>query len=180
MKRRSAIATLVSTALCISVGIASPSQAAVQRFYKGETEQGKTVRVTLVNRASGLYLTELQIAGRLDCEDGTRQRIRSFYSFGGRGLPLEDSTLAIDDVFSFEAFHVHGTFGPREGSGTLDWTVPALVTEDEAQICTTGLVGWTVTRLPSAATPSASAAARSGVTVRRVIDGRVFEWHRAA
>jgi hypothetical protein len=179
MKRPIVIATSVVAFLSLSIWLAPASGAAVQRFYRGETEQGKTVRVTLVNRASGLYLTDLQMAGRLDCENGSRQRIRAFYSYGGKGLALTDSMLAIDDVSSLEAFHVHGTFGPRKGSGTLDWTVPSLASEEEAQICTTGVVDWTVSRLTAAAT-SSSTPSRTGVTVREVVNGHVIEWHRAA
>jgi hypothetical protein len=88
---------------------------------------------------------------RIRCEDGSRYGLGTGWSFGRRGPRLDTSGgFGFDDVFLFEAFHVHGRLGAHAGSGTAEDTMPGLTQQEQAMLCTSKNRTWSAKR---AATP---------------------------
>jgi hypothetical protein len=154
--RRSAGLATVAIALTSFLALAPPAAAGVHRFYEGQTSQNREISLELVNTTrKGLFLVTVSFDIRLRCEDGSRQSFS--VGFGGFREPLTDGVLVWDLVGGSDAVHLHGTFGPRRGSGTLEYTEAVLTPDETAQICTTGELSWTVTRVsPSASTLGSS------------------------
>jgi hypothetical protein len=163
MKRTSAFLASVAIALSSFLALAPPAAAGVRRLYTGQTsQQDRDIRFRLIHTETGVRLRDVSFDIRFVCEDGTR--ISEGHGIGWfPGRRLSDGVLAIDDVSRWQALHLHGTFGPRMGSGTLELTIPYLTPDETAQICTSGELSWAVSRVHSS--PAARGSSETAETV---------------
>lgn len=178
MRRHPAIGIVVLTAI-LSFSIAIPAAAASKtRVYKGETSQIKPFSVRVLKADDGQrYFKGFSIEIVLTCEDASTQEWGMSVSWGGKQTQLTDGLLVdIDDVFGFQAFHIHGRIGRHRGSGTFRFTVAELTADEQAQTCTTGDLTWQVEYdHTQSRTSSVSSPALDGMVKIRVgSDGDVF------
>src|SRR5215210_1269669 len=69
----------------------------------------------------------------------------------GRGPAVIEHAVEVDLVDPDMALHVHGTFGPHRASGDFRFSVPELTEDEQAQLCITGDLTWTMRRIADAA-----------------------------
>lgn len=147
MRKRSAFVIAVLACLLV-LTMAIPAHAAPRlRLYRGETSQGMRIKFIVARTDAGRFVQEIDIHFTLTCEDATTQDWVSGWSFGQPryGVPiLADGTFTYDDVSEFMAAHFDGRLGTLSGEGTTSTTVPALTPDEQAQLCTTGDLTWTV------------------------------------
>ena len=149
---------LVLMCLVFSVTVVSVSASAGEgkrRVYEGTLSSGLPIEMKLVvreDRPPGI--AELQFGADMTCEDGTTQSwFVGWGWFGGRP-PMPSHALDLDLLDPSSALHVHGIVQAVHGSGTLQFTIAALTADEQAQICTTGELTWTVDRtVPPVASP---------------------------
>jgi len=140
MRKRPVLAIVVLTAI-LSLLMAVPAAAGSRvRVYAGETSQGKPISFHVMKTDTGRrFLRGFRVAVTMTCEDATTEEWGMGFGFGGRGMPLTDGVFVdIDDVFSFDALHIHGRIGQLAGRGTFKFTVAQLTPDEQAQVCTTG------------------------------------------
>lgn len=177
MRKRPALAIVLLTAI-LSLSMAVPAAAGSRvRVYAGETSQGKPISFHVMKADTGRrFLQGFRITVTMTCEDATTEEWRMGFGFGGRGMPLTDGVFVdIDDVFSFDALHIHGRIGQLAGRGTFKFTVPQLTADEQAQVCTTGDLTWQVeyTRTLQAGLAATRPALDGMVEVRVGSDGDV-------
>jgi hypothetical protein len=140
-----AIAILASVLVLAS---AAPASAATRvRVYRGETSQEHIIKFQVARTDAGRrYLRQMDARNlTATCEDGTTQSFGFGYGFGGPYVRIaEGGTFSYEDVSSFSAFRLEGRLGSMSGEGTLSYTFPALTDDEQAQVCTTGDLTWTV------------------------------------
>jgi len=155
MRRIVAVAVVALIALGLMAG---PAEAAITKRYRGHLSDGNSIQAVLRRGATGvLRLESLSFEADLTCEDATTVG----WGFGihfGRGPAVVDHALELDLVYPDMALHVHGTFGPHRASGDFRFSVPSLTEDEQAQLCTTGDLTWTMRRIASA-TPGVAAEA---------------------
>ena len=64
--------------------------------------------------------------------------------FGRRSVPITDGAFTFDENLGNTAYHLAGTIGRLQGQGTLSVVWADLTDDEQAQICTTGDLTWTV------------------------------------
>jgi hypothetical protein len=64
----------------------------------------------------------------------------------GYGLrtPIIDQAFSIDEVYQTSSLHLAGQMGSLQGQGTLTLSFPFFTPDEQAQVCTTGDLTWTV------------------------------------
>lgn len=142
-----------------AVGLATaPADAGTTiKRYRGEFSDGQSIRLQLHRGLAGnLRLSRLDFSARLTCEDSSTMNFGVGYRFGSGGPIVLDGAFSYDDLSRDWALHINGTIGPRRGSGDFRFTVAALTDDEQAQLCTTGDLTWSVSRT---ATPSSEVAA---------------------
>ncbi len=144
MRRIVAIAVSALTALSLMAG---PAQAATSKRYRGHLSDGSSIQAALRRGPTGtLRLQSLSFGAHLTCEDATT--MEWFVGIGfGRGPAVVDHAVELDLVDPDMALHIHGTFGPHRASGDFRFSVPALTEDEQAQLCTTGDLTWTMRRI---------------------------------
>ena len=135
------------------------------RHYGGTTSQGGSVRVATFSDGTETWFRSINFFSVIfDCEDGTQLEYGGIgIGWGGRHYPMSQGRLDFDDVWYFQATHVHGRIGLHGGSGTFSVAVPELTADEKgAQLCTTGELTWQVQRTAAkgASLPSADVATR--------------------
>ena len=167
MRRIVAIAVGALTALSLMAG---PAQAAISKRYRGHLSDGSSIQAVLRRGSTGtVRLQSLSFEAHLTCEDATTMD----WGFGihfGRGPAVVDHAVELDLVYPDVALHVHGTFGPHRASGDFRFSVPSLTEDEQAQLCTTGDLTWTMRRIADT-TPGIAAEAldaRMHVEIGRV------------
>ena len=144
----------LSIALVLAIGSAAHSSQRIR--YEGETSAGRRITIGVVKRDSGRrFLRTVKIGVEVACEDGTTESFRLSTRFefedvrvdGSRPFEYENTSAPFTFRQTFE--HIDGTLGWRTGSGTFEYNVGGL-TEDgqDAQLCASGDLTWTVERLP--------------------------------
>jgi hypothetical protein len=127
---------------------ALPASAASRiRVYRGETSQEHVIKFQVARTDAGRrYLRQMDARNlSLTCEDGTTQSFGFGYGFGGPYVRIaEGGTFSFEDVGSYGAFRLEGRLGSLNGEGTFSYTSPALTEDEQAQVCTTGDLTWTV------------------------------------
>jgi len=162
----------------------------VPRNYKGTLgDAGGTISFSLIKQSGKpLELVEFQFDNvTVTCDDGTTELVGAGTSWLG-GMPsLPSHALDLDEVDSQEALHLHGKIQAIQGSGTLQWTTAALTSDERPQLCTTGVLQWTVARsvppVAQAARSTASRADQGQLPQRSRTSGTVtpvppFPWNR--
>jgi hypothetical protein len=89
---------------------------------------------------------ELDIQVIFTCEDATTQDWVIGWGFGPPGLRLrlQNGVFSYDDVSPQMAAHFAGQLGMLSGEGTASIAQPSLTADEQAQLCTTGDLTWTV------------------------------------
>jgi hypothetical protein len=151
-----------------AVGLATtPAHAGTTRIYRGHLSDGRSIRIELHRGPAGnLRLTSLDFNAKLTCDDGSSMTFGVGYGFGGRGPIVIDKAFSFDDFDFEEALHIHGTIGLRRGSGDFRFTMATLTEDEQAQLCTTGDLTWSVTRTETSSSETAVTAREAGVHVR--------------
>ena len=146
MRRRSALG-IAALACLLVLAMAAPAHAVPRlRLYRGETSQGGRIKFVVARTDAGRFVQEIDIRFTLTCEDATTQEWASGWFFGPPrfGVPITDGAFIYDDVNTFMAAHFAGQLGALSGEGTASIAVPSLTTDEQAQLCTTGDLTWTV------------------------------------
>lgn len=143
--RAFAIAILASV---LVLATAVPAGAASRiRVYRGETSQEHGIKFQVARTDAGRrYLLEVFVRNlTATCEDGTTQSFGAGWGFGGPYVRIDEGgSFSFEDVGSYGAFRLGGRIGPLIGEGTLSYTFPVLTDDEQAQVCTTGDLTWTV------------------------------------
>jgi hypothetical protein len=157
---------LLVTASLVGTLFTSPAIGQDSKVYKGHLEDGNPISALLVEgRAGTLRLRETQFRVVFACEDGSSQAWGILFAFFP-GDALIDRILTLDIVDPDLAVHIHGRFGAHRASGDLRATIPALTVDEQAQLCTTGDLTWTMRRRSAARTPAVPAGADGRIHVR--------------
>jgi hypothetical protein len=143
MRKHRAFAVAILIGVLV-LTIAVPAQAAPRlRQYKGQTSQAHNIAFFVARTDAGRFIKEMWFNLDSTCEDQTTQR--SGWGFGlGKTVPITDGAFSFDEVDQGLALHVAGDLGSLHGQGTLRLTFPALTTDEQAQLCTTGDLTWEV------------------------------------
>ena len=145
MRKRSALGIALLVSLLI-VATAAPAHAAARlRLYRGETSQGERISFIVARTDAGRFVREMDLGSvTLTCEDQTIYEFGFLLGFGRRQVPITDRAFSFDVSFSDMATHLVGELGPLQGQGTLSMVLAALTPDEQAQLCTTGDLTWTV------------------------------------
>jgi hypothetical protein len=110
-------------------------------------------------------LLAIDLKMKTTCEDATTER----WHLGWSGAPMdEDGAFVIDYQDEQYFFHVDGTIRWLRASGTAKFSYAGLTADgQDAQLCTTGDLTWTMERVVPASAPS-SLGATDGVGIIRV------------
>lgn len=125
--------------------VASSAQDVRFRHYRGRTPEGDELRVTTYTLDGTTKLYRLFYEATLGCEDGTETWVGQGFSHAA--YPMPPDRIDHDDVWTFEALHIHGRLGVRGGSGTFSYAFPMLTADEQAQLCTTGERTWDLRRV---------------------------------
>jgi hypothetical protein len=143
-----AIVTLVLVAVILPGTAASAGDKPRIRHYKGQTSEGERFAVTVAVSDGVVRLTELDVGATLRCEDGTENGIGIGIGWSRGSQPvLTDQRLdvTVTEFITF-ALVLNGRLGSHRGSGTLTLLFPGLTADEQAQLCTTGELTWTLER----------------------------------
>jgi hypothetical protein len=147
MRRIVAIAVGALAALSL---MAPPAQAAISKRYRGHLSDGSSIQAVLQRgHAGALRVRSISFEAHLTCEDAMTTDWIVGIGFG-RGPAVVDHAVEVDVVDPDTALHIHGTFGPHRASGDFRFSVPALTEDEQAQLCTTGDLTWTMRRIADA------------------------------
>ena len=143
-----AIVTLMLVAVILPGTAASAWDKQRIRHYKGRTSEGERFAVTVVVSDGVVRLSELSVGATLTCEDGTENGFGIGIDWSRDSQPvLTDQRLdvTVTEFITF-ALMVNGRLGSHRGSGTLTLLFPGLTADEQAQLCTTGELTWTLER----------------------------------
>jgi hypothetical protein len=158
------IVGIVTFGLLFTLLGSTVAQADGFKVYRGHLNDGHDIGAVLERGPAGnVRLRTIFFEITLTCEDAPSQEWGLGFGFF-RGPVLVDRMLALDFVDPDLAVHVHGYFGSRHASGDLAVTIPALTEDEQAQLCTTGDLTWTMRRRATAA---------SDGSAPRDLDGRI-------
>jgi hypothetical protein len=127
-------------------------------WFEGETSAGRRITIGVVKRESGRwFLRTYKVGVETACEDGTTESFRLSTRFaeyedvrvdGDRPFEYEDTSFPLTFRQHYE--HIDGSLGWRTGSGTFEYNLGG-PTDDgqEAQLCGSGDLTWTVERQPT-------------------------------
>ena len=146
MSKRSALGIAVLVGLLVLVSAAPADAAPRLRLYRGETSQGKRIKFVVAKTDAGRSVVELDIGVTLTCEDETTLDSGFGWGFGSPRFapPIAEGSFSYDDVSVYFAAHFSGRLGALSGAGTASIAEPALTADEQAQLCTTGDLTWTV------------------------------------
>jgi hypothetical protein len=138
-----AFAIAILAPLLLVVTAAPASSATRLRVYKGETSDGHRISFRVARTDQGRFLRDLRIGFTFTCEDQTTQEWGIGYGFGHQ-VPITKGAFSFDEVYPWLAIHIAGEIGMRQGSGTASFATSALSEDEQAVLCTTGDLTWTV------------------------------------
>jgi hypothetical protein len=87
---------------------------------------------------------EIRLSTVLTCEDQTTQVFGIDFFLVRRDAPITDGTFSFDRNLGDLAVHVAGELGSLQGQGTASMVAATLTSDEQAQLCTTGDLTWTV------------------------------------
>lgn len=155
MKRATLLVLMCLVFSVIVVSVNASAGAGKGRLYEGTLSNGSPFALKLVvreDRPPGIE--ELDFGADLTCDDGTVQSWFVGWGWLGGHPRMPSHALDLDLADPSSALHVHGKVQAVHGSGTLEFTIAALTMDEQAQLCTTGELTWTVERTePPVATP---------------------------
>ena len=178
MTRRRILAIAAPLALLLvlpAIGSASSSRAHSLRSYEGKTSQDRLAAFDTVETATGWGLKDATFDLILRCPDETRTELATGASFA-QPLRLDSRNRFTYDNTSFDsAIHFHGRLGSKVGSGTVKAKLATLNQDEQAQVCTSKQLDWTVKRLSKpilVPTPTEVGRASRLLTINITVDGR--------
>ena len=164
---------VVVLAAVLTVAIVLPAWAGQIITYEGKTSQAPPfddVGLSMLKRDSGRrFLRTFFIFFTETCEDGSTTLLSGIGFNRRRGIRLgENGEFRIDyepeEQLSIYAYHVIGTVGFGSGDGTFELRFANLNESEEPQLCTTGVVDWSVDRTGSRPTRISRTSLPAGVT----------------
>ena len=171
LARGALVLALTAMLVVTLVGSASAGQIIT---YRGETSEGKNVRLAVLKRDSGrCFLEFFVISFTVTCEDGSTgslaglgfipRRLRlgegGEFEFVERSQPSEPSSYS---------FHAAGTVRFGSAEGTFELHYASLTEDDQAQLCTTGVLDWSADRRKSDPARITGTSRPEGVTLLEV------------
>jgi hypothetical protein len=145
--KRVIVLTMTAVMMATTFGVDAHAGAGKPRVYEGTLGDDGSMGFRLVKRVDRpLGLREFAFSADMTCDDGTTQGWFVGFAWGGRFPSLPSHAIDLDMVDPFAALHLHGVIQAIHGAGTLEWTIPALTVDEEAQLCTSGELPWTVDR----------------------------------
>lgn len=136
------------------VVIAAPASSATRlRVYKGETSDGHRISFRVARTDQGRSIRDVGIGVTFTCEDDTTQEWGIHWGLARDQVPITKGAFSFDDADSQLATHIAGQIGRSEGSGTASLAIAALTEDEEAQLCTTGDLPWTVEYIRTVTVP---------------------------
>ena len=165
--RRVAVVALTAGLVLILALPASAGERII--VYRGETSQAEPVRLRVLKRDSGArFLLGFTVFFTMTCEDGSTGEWGGLIAPGGRlGEGGEFQFLDRSEP-SGPSFHFAGTVRFGSADGTLEVNYADLTDDDQAQLCTTGVVDWSADRRRSDPTRIARVSPREHVTFLEV------------
>jgi hypothetical protein len=146
--KRGALLVLMCLVFSVTVvSVEASAGAGKRRVYEGTLSNGYPMEIKLVLREDRPpALREVEFGADITCDDGTLQTWFIGFGWGG-GLPaMPAHALDLDLVDSSQAIHLHGKVQAVHGAGTMQFTIATLTMDEQAQLCTTGELTWTVDR----------------------------------
>jgi hypothetical protein len=145
MRQRSALGIAILACLLILV-VAAPAQAAPRlRLFRGQTSQEHNIRFVVGKTDAGRSVRQMDVLQiSLTCEDKTTMDFGFGFGFGRGQVPIIDGAFSFDDLSGEMAIHIAGELGSLQGQGTLSLTLAQLTPDEQAQLCTTGDLTWSV------------------------------------
>jgi len=150
-----------------------------QRIVRGKTSQGFPIRFVLQRLDDGWALKEFDVELHLKCPDG-----QGIFLFTGdsryRGMPLgPGNSVSVDEADAYEALHLEGRIGAKQGSGTVEAKLPGLTDDEKPQVCTSKPRRWTE---PRHVTDGGGSVRPEGTppTTTRFHDGELVEMRSSA
>ncbi len=142
---------IVSLILVALFAVSSPASAATRfRVYRGSTSAGTKIAFLVRVADNGrMSLKEMHMRVQMACDDASTIDYFSGWGFGGVGVRFEGRSVTFDFTFQSEAMHLTGVFRPHTADGTFKNTMAALTDTEQAQLCTTGDLTWTASRVVS-------------------------------
>jgi hypothetical protein len=118
------------------------------RVYEGTLGAGgQPIVLTLILREGRPpAISEVEFGADMTCDDGTSQQWDIGMGWGGGEPSLPSHALDLDLLDVSSVLHLHGKVQAVHGEGTFEYAIPALTADEQAQICTTGQLPWTVER----------------------------------
>ena len=144
MRKRSPLGIALLVAL-LALAMAAPAHAAARlRLYRGETSQGERISFVVGRTDAGRFVKDVDTGATFTCEDQTTLGIGFGIGFGRTSVPITDRAFSFDEILGGTAYHLAGELGSLQGQGTLSVVVASLNEDEQAQLCTTGDLTWTV------------------------------------
>ena len=144
---RAVVRAVVLIVVCVV--LAAPASAKQIVYYRGTTSAPRfhRVDVRVIKQGDGdRFITGMLMLFKVTCEDLTTQRWG--VSFGGRIRVQEDGTFGVGLSGPGVYWSVDGVLLWGKGSGTTKLNVASLTADgQDAQLCTTGDLTWTVDRV---------------------------------
>jgi hypothetical protein len=145
MCRRSALVIALLVSLLILATAAPASAAPRLRLYRGQTSQEHRITFVVAKNDAGRFVREINLRQiSLTCEDQTTLDFGFGFGFGGGQVPIIDRAVSFDELFGEQAIHLAGELGSQQGQGTLSLAMAQLTPDEQAQLCTSGDLTWTV------------------------------------
>ena len=147
---------LLMVVASLLVAAAAPAVAARQLTYRGETSEGRRVGLEVLRKPDGRrFLTEFFVTVRLTCEDASTTTVGFWH--GGRHRLDENGQVTIDrredGLFGYVVTFT-ATVRRDLAEGTVEIIASGLTSDDQAQLCQTGLLDWSAERVRRAGSPS--------------------------
>lgn len=147
MKRTIALVAMTAL-LAPMLGASARAGALRPRVYEGMVgDAATTIELRLLKRDDRpLALASVVFGAHVTCDDGAVQDWLVGFGWFGGGPTLPSHTIDLDMVDTSMAIHLHGVIKAVRGEGTIEYTVPGLTVDEQAQLCTTGEHPWSVER----------------------------------
>ena len=145
---------LISASLMLAA--AAPALAARHLGYRGETSEGRRVRLEVLRKPDGRrFLTEFFFIAKLTCEDASTTTVG--FGHGGKHLLDENGQVTVerreDGLFGY-AVTFTATVRRDSAEGTAEIVTSGLTSDDQAQLCVTPLLDWSAERVRRAGAPT--------------------------
>jgi hypothetical protein len=144
MRNRLPLGMALLVALVI-LASAAPAYAVPRfRLYKGETSQGERIKFVVAKTDAGRFVSQFDLSGTLTCDDQSTTVWGIDFFLGRREVPITDRAFSYDANFGDLAVHVAGDLGSLQGEGTASMISATLTEDEQAQLCSTGDLTWSV------------------------------------